>query len=168
MKRFTATLITCLVLALGAAACSGGDGSPSTVPPGDTTTSTGEQTTSVPDDGGSSTTTEAPPPQAGPAVLALEGADPIVLTTEAGGGQRPMLTWEPVAGTDIYAVFVYTADGDPYWAARTPEAQLRVGGVEIPDSAVGPRIADGYRWMVYAIDADGQLITSSELGTLTP
>lgn len=43
-----------------------------------------------------------------------------------------------------------------------------MGGAIVPDDASGPRIGEGYRWAVYALDTDGLLVSSSELRTISP
>jgi hypothetical protein len=104
------------------------------------------------------------------ASLPLPDTAAIVQTTViSGGGARPLLGWEPVEGAASYIVVVFTADGDPYWSAVTDQAEIYVGGpVQIPDDNDGPRVADGYTWVVYADDADGALLASSPQRPISP
>lgn len=170
MRRVAGLVLCSLVIA----ACSASDTSPSgTSNDGDvpvvSTTAQGNASADTTTLAISSTTTlQTSDGPVGPAVLAVSGAEPIVLLTESGTGTRPILTWEPVAGVSTYAVFVYTADGEPYWAAETTETELPVGGAVLSEGASGPRVDDGYQYVVFALDADGSLITSSEMGVLTP
>lgn len=104
------------------------------------------------------------------ASLPLPDTAAIVQTTAiSGGGARPLLGWEPVEGAVSYIVIVFTADGDPYWSAVTDQDEIYVGGpVQIPDDNDGPRVADGYTWVVYADAADGAMLASSPQRPISP
>lgn len=111
--------------------------------------------------------TPTPPPEA---VLPIEGSPVIELLTEAaGGGTRPLLSWAPLDGAGNYHVVVYDEQGTPYWAARTAETSIYVGGpAQIPEGVDGPQIAAGYSWAVYADDANGAPLGSSPLTSIDP
>ncbi len=168
MRRLPIGVI--LSIGLVIAACSSGGASSAPVgsaddPNSSTTTtaaSSGTSQTTVPS---STTTTVAEP---GPPSLALPGAPPLVLLTGSGGGVRPLLEWEPLSGAVRYVVTVYAETGGPYWAAETVDPSLQVGDPALPDDAMGPKIADGYAWSVFAFDDSDRLIASSELRTISP
>ena len=116
-----------------------------------------------------------PPPTTAPptvpdVVLEIPGTDPIILLTDAsGGGDRPLLSWEPADSAATYYVVVYDDSGDLYWASVTPETQVFVGGATaIPSDNDGPRIADDYSWVVYADDADGLPVGASARLPISP
>jgi len=109
------------------------------------------------------TTTEASPP-------VITGADAIEqVTPTSGGGSRPLLEWVPVDGAATYFVILYTESDEPYWSAVTSEPSTFVGGpLQIPTDRTGPTVAEGYRWAVYADDAEGNLLAASPLRTIEP
>ena len=100
----------------------------------------------------------------------IVGADPIVqITPTDGGGGRPLLEWESIDGAALYFVTIYTETGSPYWAAVTEETKTYVGGpLQIPAGRTGPNVADGYTWVVYAEDADGNLLAVSSERPIAP
>jgi len=104
------------------------------------------------------------------AALPVADSEPIVQTTEtSGGGTRPLLSWEAVDGAVSYIVVVYAESGEPYWSAVTEDSEVFVGGsVQIPEDNGGPRVADGYSWIVYASNADDALIASSPQRPISP
>lgn len=128
----------------------------------------GDDDSSTPEDAPTETT--EPAVEVDPRYEALIGAlGSIELTTdESGGGDRPVLSWEPVADAANYRVVVLDADGQPYWGWTTTETELVVGAVERPEGAPGPRIAEGMSWSVIADDADGIPIAVSARQPIAP
>lgn len=116
----------------------------------------------------------SPPPPTGPPMPVV--GDPIVagvaplglLTAPSGGGDRPLLAWQDVPGATEYLVIVYDEEGAPYWSTITPSTEVVVGGVEVDPAASGPRVGDGYSWVVFASDADGLLLAASARLPIAP
>jgi hypothetical protein len=74
-----------------------------------------------------------------------------------------------VDGAVLYFVNIYTETGGPYWSAVTAETRTFVGGpLQIPAGRTGPNVADGYTWVVYAEDADGNLLAVSAQRPIAP
>lgn len=95
--------------------------------------------------------------------------DVIVQTTPvSGGGDRPVLAWEAVDGAGDYVVMVHSDDDTPYWSWATSETQVRVGLTDRPDTAPGPRVAEGMTWVVVARDGDGLPIATSPRRPIAP
>ena len=93
----------------------------------------------------------------------------VELTTPvAGGGPRPVLAWEPVDGAEVYAVVVHDVDGAPYWGWELEETSVRLGLEDRPDTAPGPRAAEGMTWSVVAYDADWLPLAASERRPIAP
>lgn len=117
-------------------------------------------------------TTPAPTPTPTPAPVAfVQGLDDEVVvqtTPVSGGGDRPVLAWEAFDGAADYVVAVHDADDRPYWAWTTSDTQVRIGLTERPETAPGPRVADGTTWVVIARDADGTPIASSPRRPIGP
>jgi hypothetical protein len=101
---------------------------------------------------------------------AMAGADLVEqLTPTSGGGTRPLLEWVSVDGAATYLVNIYTDSGGPYWSAVTQDTKTYVGGpLQIPAGRTGPNVADGYTWVVYAEDADGNLLAVSARRPIAP
>lgn len=101
---------------------------------------------------------------------AIVGTDLITQTTPtSGGGTRPLLEWDSVDGAALYYVTVHTDSGSPYWAAVTVETKTYVGGpLQIPAGRTGPNVASGYTWVVYAEDAEGNLLAASPRRAIAP
>jgi hypothetical protein len=101
---------------------------------------------------------------------AMAGADLVEqLTPTSGGGTRPLLEWVAVDGAATYIVNIYTDTGGPYWSAVTEDTKTYVGGpLQIPAGRTGPNVADGYTWVVYAEDADGNLLAVSAQRPIAP
>jgi hypothetical protein len=100
----------------------------------------------------------------------IKGAVPIEQTTPTSGeGPRPLLEWIPIDGAALYIVTMYTDTGGPYWSAVTAETSTYVGGpLQIPAGRTGPNVAEGYTWVVYAEDADGNLLAVSPQRAIAP
>ena len=89
-------------------------------------------------------------------------------TPESGGGDRPLLTWEPVDGAVQYYVVLRDAADVPYWAWRTAESELLVGWIESDPTAPGPRVVEGASWTVTALDGTGGVIAVSHARPISP
>ena len=119
------------------------------------------------------TTTTAAAPETTTTVVqepAMVGADLVEqLTPTSGGGTRPLLEWAAVDGAATYFVTIYTETGGSYWAAVTEDTKTFVGGpLQIPAGRTGPNVAEGYTWVVYAEDADGNLLAVSPPRPIAP
>lgn len=100
---------------------------------------------------------------------ALGAIGQVDLTTpESGGGDRPLLTWEPVDNAVHYDVVLRDAADVPYWAWRTAESELLVGWIESDPTAPGPRVVEGASWTVTALDAAGAVIAVSQARPISP
>lgn len=170
MSRVRRLVVSVLALAMTATACGGGEVSSTTtdaVTPTSETSSTSsgaDTTTSTP---GTSSSTTSPSGPVGPPWI--EGLPPLaLLTPTSGAGERPVLEWEEVPGADRYEVFLFLDDGTAYWSWTGAETSVIVGGVELPDSAPGPRVAEGTSWAVLAVDADGLPVAVSERRPIAP
>lgn len=144
------------VLLLVGTAC-GGDDTPGTTAasgttqPGATSTTTTEATATT------TTTTPAEP------FLPGLGLESITQTTPvAGGGPRPLLSWEPVDGAAAYTVVVFDGEGTPWWSWRGEATEVFIGGFETSFEMGGPRAGPGVTWVVFAYDAEGSAIGVSE------
>lgn len=169
MSSRTALGALLVVGALVVGACSSGS-SDTTV---STTASDGAASTTTVDNEAGATDTTAPPEVTTTSVAqepVIVGADLIEQTTPtSGGGTRPLLEWTAVDGAVLYFVNIYTETGGPYWAAVTAETRTFVGGpLQIPAGRTGPNVADGYTWVVYAEDADGNLLAVSAQRPIAP
>ncbi|MFZ8999386.1 MAG: hypothetical protein ACO3D0_13590, partial [Ilumatobacteraceae bacterium] len=161
---------SCRVVSCGGSdAVEGGPAGSETSTPGSDPTilesgTTGEPTGPVSSD---PSTEPAPVPQFGEPVIA--GVDPIgLLTPPSGGGDRPVLSWEPIPGAAEYLVVVHDADGAPYWSTITTATEVPVGGVVLDPGASGPRLAAGYSWVVVASDTDGVVVAASARLPIAP
>ena len=154
MDRDIGLLVAAVALVFGG--CGGGDGS----------TPSGASTT-LP--GGSVATTAPEVDQPGPPMFAgLDGA--IVLQTPAsGGGERPLLEWEPSAGAEHYVVFLYAPSGEAYWVWSGDDTSVHVGGEpQLGPGSPGPDVVEGMSWAVIAYDADMVPVAVSERRPIAP
>jgi hypothetical protein len=122
--------------------------------PGSTTTTTTTTTTTVP---------------LGPPLF--EGLDGVVTlkTPESGGGNRPVLEWDPFEGAVRYTVAVYAPDGRIYWSWATANTSIPVGGEpQLRADAPGPSVTAGMTWATVAYDADDLPIAVSEAKPIAP
>jgi hypothetical protein len=113
----------------------------------------------------------APPASAtGPSRAAELGLMDIeLLTPTEGGGRRPALEWAAVPDAAHYHVFVRAPSGRVYWAWRTSDTSVPVGGVpQLVDGAAGPSISNGMTWSVSAVDAEGKVIGLSGHRPIAP
>lgn len=134
-----------------------------------------DDTTATPETGPSSTVeveaTDSPTDgSSGAGIAAALGVPSIeVLTPASGGGERPVLEWAAIDGTDRYDVVALTAEGEPYWAWVGSTNSVVFGG---GDADAGPgQLAVVYgplTWTVAAFGADGQLLALSDPAPLAP
>lgn len=120
------------------------------------------------DDEAASPTTPAPTPEPVAFVQGLDDEIVVQTTPVSGGGARPVLAWEAFDGAADYVVAVHDGDERPYWAWTTSDTRVRIGLTERPETAPGPRVADGTTWVVIARDADGTAIASSPRRPIGP
>ena len=172
MTRRLLTTAIAAALAL-TTACGGGDTDGAAPAVADTAddvarTASDDDTAATDDTAETAEDTAPPAPEALPPVI--DGLEPIVLLTPAsGGGERPLLEWEPVSGAEIYLIVVYDADGTATWSTITDATSIHLGGpLAIPDANSGPRIGAGSSWVVYADDIDGRIIAASGRAPISP
>ena len=147
MSRRIGLLLVCATLVF--AACGGGGSEPASSTAGSDTTTADGATTVV------SETTMGEPAGETQSELATDvGLESIVvLTPQAGEGDRPELEWEPVEGASLYQVTVLAPDGSVYWGRTGPETSVPFGGFpRLVPAAAGPRIIAGMSWTVVAFD----------------
>jgi hypothetical protein len=170
------SLILAMVLMVLAAACTSDESSPTTTAPppsGDiaaTTTDGDTESASTTAAVTPQTTTTSEPEPEGP--LYIEGIvlpSVTLLTATSGGGERPLLDWEPVDGAAWYQAIVVTSGGDTYWTWPTEDTAVFVSGVESDvTTSPGPRIAQGMTWAVLAFDDTNLLIAQSNHRPIEP
>lgn len=103
--------------------------------------------------------------------IAAHGVSAITLLTAVdGAGAKPLFKWEPVTGAVRYQLIVYDADKTPYWAWEGTESQIYLGGSDQqpPADSEGPVLDGPATWVVFAFDAKGKLIGSSQVQVLNP
>lgn len=98
------------------------------------------------------------------------GLDGItLLTPETGGGARPVLQWESVAGAASYRVVITAPDGRGYWSWQGDATSVPVGGhPALPDGAPGPRVSSGMSWSVAAFDQQARPVALSTMRPISP
>lgn len=160
-------LLSTLVLMLVFSACASGedsvqeDGQPTTT----TTTASGDDSTG---------STAAPTTTIDLSALPSIADDidvPVIeqLTAISGGGSRPMLEWSALDGADRYFVFVNAAAGEIYWAWRTRDTSVPVGGFpQLDEGAAGPAVSEGMTWVVMALDAESNVVGISPRRPISP
>ena len=96
--------------------------------------------------------------------------DVKLLTAKQGGGIRPVLRWKPVPGATSYLLVVQDKQGRAYWSWQGTATEVPMGGGEKPSKpgSGGPRVAKGYRWIVSAFGADGELLAISKRRPISP
>jgi len=154
MDRDIGLLVAAVALVF--AGCGGGDGS----------TTSGASTT-LP--GGSVATTAPEADQPGPPMF--EGLDGgiVLRTPTSGGGERPLLEWEPSAGAEHYVVFLYAPSGEAYWVWSGDDTSVHVGGEpQLGPGSPGPNVVEGMSWAVIAYDADMVPVAVSERRPIAP
>ena len=132
------------------------DATPSTIATGDTVAEPVETT--------------LPAVSEDPGVAEDLGLAPIELLTAAdGGGPRPVLEWSPVDGAAQYHVVVLAPNGSTYWAWRTSDTSVPVGGLpQLSPDAAGPAVAPGMSWSVLATAEDRTAIALSGRRPIAP
>jgi hypothetical protein len=93
-----------------------------------------------------------------------------LLTPKQGKGIRPVFRWEPVPDAANYLLVVQNKKGRAYWSWQGTETEVPMGGGEKPTKpgSGGPRVADGYRWIVSAFGAGGELLAISKRRPISP
>lgn len=155
-----------MALVLVVTACSSSDDA---VPSGETTTTVAITPTE--------TTATQPPTGSGPSPssertdLAAEYDLAMIeqFTAVSGGGRRPILEWARADGAERYYVVVTAPSGRVYWAWRTSDTSVPVGGhPRLNEDAAGPAVSDGMTWSVVAFDADGSIVGISDARPIAP
>jgi hypothetical protein len=93
-----------------------------------------------------------------------------LLTDIENAGNQPLLQWEAMSGAERYQLIVFDEAGEPYWAWEGTKTQIYMGGTQEqpPADSSGPSINSGYTWAVVAYDADGKLLATSEVRSISP
>ena len=93
-----------------------------------------------------------------------------LLTASSGAGEKPLFEWSPVDGAAQYSLFLQFTDGQPYWSWLGNSTSVYLGGSAEPPpaDAAGPILLDGMSWAVIALDAEGNVIASSNLQSISP
>ena len=96
--------------------------------------------------------------------------DITLLTAKSGGGIRPILSWQPVAGAQKYRVVVLDANTHIYWAweGTSPSVPMGGGPKPAPKGSDGPRIAAGFSWSVVALGAHDKPLALSDREQIAP
>jgi hypothetical protein len=108
---------------------------------------------------------------ASPPSRPVRGVATIELTTRTKGrGDRPTLSWSPVAGAADYRVVLLDATLRPYWSWQGTTSTVVVGATEkpMPPAASGPHVVKGSTWSVAALDGVGQPIALSTARAISP
>jgi hypothetical protein len=101
----------------------------------------------------------------------VRGVATIELTTRTKGrGERPALSWSPIAGAADYRVVLLDASRRPFWSWEGTTSTVVVGATEkpMPPAASGPRVVKGSTWSVAALDGAGQPIALSAPRAINP
>jgi hypothetical protein len=101
----------------------------------------------------------------------VRGVATIELRTRTKSrGDRPALSWSPVAGAAGYRVVLLDAGRRPYWSWQGTTSTVVVGGTEkpMPPAAGGPRVVKGSTWSVVALDDAGQPVALSAPRAISP
>lgn len=167
MMKHTRPLIALVVVILLTIACGLSGGGNETEPQAAKTPGNAEQVQS-PTDALTESPTEVPP---GEPFLDVPGISQVSLLTDIQGGEEmPLFAWEPVTGAERYQLVVFDEAGEPYWAWEGVQTQVYMGGAESqpPADSDGPVVSAGYTWAVVAYAANGQILASSELRSISP
>ena len=172
MTRSLPALIAMVLVA----ACGGNElGSSSTAAPSDGSASSMTVTAPDPPTGATRASTTAVDPVATTAVAESELADGFglpalaIVSPEAGGGDRPDLSWESVDDAVDYRVTVLDPGGAVYWGWSGETTDVPFGGrPRLEPTAAGPRVVPGMTWTVLAIDDDGVPLAAGGPVPLSP
>lgn len=86
----------------------------------------------------------------------------VTVLTQPSDDLRPLLEWEAVDGAVEYSVTVSAPDGRTYWAWRTQETSVHLGGnPRLDDDQSGPSTVPGMTMSVIAFDGARQPIAAS-------
>lgn len=93
-----------------------------------------------------------------------------LLTPPSGAGSKPHFEWSAIEGALQYTLFLQFTDGQPYWSWTGSGTSIYLGGSDSPppEDAAGPVLLDGMSWAVIALDAEGNVIASSNLQQISP
>lgn len=155
-------LIALIVIALMTIACGVSAGGNGNTPQVEITLENGEQLESQ---------NEAPTEVQTEPFLNAPGIGQIRLLTEVQNvGEKPLFAWESIPGANRYHLIVFDETGEPYWAWEGAQTQVYMGGSETqpPADSDGPLVGAGYAWTVVAYDANGKILASSELRSISP
>lgn len=163
MRRLAPALLALTVTLAGCTSGEEPDDLPTaTAPDGDTPTR--DAGTSSPTASPTASQTAAP----GPSWLDV-GLPAIELTTpHEGGGDRPVLSWQPVDGAASYTLVLRDGNGRTYWSWIGTATEVPVGGVDLPDTVSGPRVSDDTTWAVMALDDALLPVAVSEVRPIRP
>jgi hypothetical protein len=173
-------MILLVALLMTVTACTSTEPSATTLPPSATTagdatpdsatTVPGTATTTPTEPTEDQTTTSSSPDSEGPPYI--EGIilpRVSLLTATSGGGERPLLEWDPVDGAAWYQAIVINPNGETYWSWPTRDTEVHVSGVESAGArSPGPRIVPNMAWAVLAYDDTDQLMAQSHLRPIGP
>ena len=113
--------------------------------------------------------TQVDEPQGEPFITGPNIANIKLLTDTQGVGEKPLLKWDAVENADYYQLVVFDEVGRPYWAWEGNTTQIYLGGTDVqpPENSSGPFISNGYSWAVVAYNAEGQVIASSAIRSIS-
>ena len=102
-----------------------------------------------------------------PATLTVTDVFDEITTDATESGPRPLLSWAPVDGADLYQVVLLGTDGEPFWAWSGSETSINVGGSNEP-MAIGAWVHEPMTWTVSALGAQGEVLGLSAPAELLP
>lgn len=93
-----------------------------------------------------------------------------LLTAESGGGERPLIEWEPVEGADSYGLVLFDPEGEPYWAWLGYDTSIYVTGLNEPPpvDSEGPIVIPCMTWTTTAYDSSGEPIAAGGPKRISP
>jgi hypothetical protein len=93
-----------------------------------------------------------------------------LLTAASGGGERPLLEWEPVEGADSYGLVLFDPEGEPYWAWLGYDTSIYVTGLSEPPpvNSEGPIVVPCMTWTTTAYDSSGEPIAAGGPRSISP
>lgn len=170
------SLVLSAAILLLLAACTSDQPSDATIAASTTSANQPASSTSAPSEGTTTThtesvatTTAAPVEEGAPYIETIVIPGVTLLTPAFGGGERPLLHWEPVEGAAWYQAIVLTSGGETYWTWPTEETEVFVSGIQSNSAtSTGPRISPGMAWVVVAFDDADQLMAQSNIRPISP